>query len=563
MPEAPTPTPSHAAVPSVRDLLAVLVRAQKALRLYQGSSPVLERLEQDLYGGLAAWLEGGETLELGIGEFQILRGEDVVYESRDRNDSLAFLLYRDGIRRLSFLPGLERRELRALIETLARSTAAGNQQDDMVTLLWERDLSAIRYFAVEELSSEQSGPRLEEQLASPHGGEAASGGGGEAFSVRDVEQPVGHLPVDQCRLGEDEMAALRGELLREHETPFWERLVELAVELMLLESSEPDRRNLIHCLQAVIDQLLDQPDLQAVVRCADHLSSLARLFPEAQAVQRLAGETREALAAPERLARFLEGVVTQRTVEPAELTAFLVLLGPEAVDGVWPWVATMPTAPLRRALSNAWLAGGMRSVPGLLPHLIGADAEPPMPLLREGFHVLSKLPTEEILPHAPALMASPHEATRRELVRLVGRLDRAEAHALCVELLVDADAEVRGAALDALVHHERRELAQAMLERSLGAPGFPSFAAQEKRRLFRAVAKLAGDQALLWFVDCLERRESGWFEGAGARDLREAAAHGIRRIGTETARARLVELSRSSDRHVRAACLKELAQEEA
>jgi HEAT repeat protein len=148
-------------------------------------------------------------------------------------------------------------------------------------------------------------------------------------------------------------------------------------------------------------------------------------------------------------------------------------------------------------------------------------------------------------------------------VRLVGRLDADEAHALCVQLLADADAEVRGAALDALVHHERRDLAQAMLDRSLGAPGFSSFAVQEKRRLFRAVAKLAGDQALVWFVACLERRESGWFEGTGARELREAAAHGIRRIGTEASRARLVELSRSKDRHVRAACLKELAEEEA
>jgi hypothetical protein len=254
-------------------------------------------------------------------------------------------------------------------------------------------------------------------------------------------------------------------------------------------------------------------------------------------------------------------VASRRGVEPAELTGFLVQLGPEALAGVWPFVERMPTAPQRRALSNAALSGGPLAVAGLIPHLAG-EAEPSPSLLREAFYVLSRLPAEEVLRVAPDLLASRHAASRREAARLIGRFRESASDGMCVDLLADPDAEVRGAALDALVLHERRDLAQAMLERALAAPGFAGFPLQEKRRLFRAVARLAGDQAVDWFVACLERRESGWFAGGPARELREAAAHGIRAVGTEVAHARLSELSRSRDRLVRTACLKELAQEQ-
>ena len=165
------PDPEAAAA---RELLIVLVKAQKAQRLYQGKGPVLDRLEQELFTKLSAFLERYGPLNLGIREFQILYGEDVVYENKKRNESLAFLLFRDGLRKLSFDPGVEPRELRSLLESLGRTVVGGNQQHDIVTLLWEQDFSAIRYFAVEELSPEAEGPRLEEQLASGSTGELTS-----------------------------------------------------------------------------------------------------------------------------------------------------------------------------------------------------------------------------------------------------------------------------------------------------------------------------------------------------------------------------------------------------
>ena len=139
----------------VRELLRLLVKAQKAQRLYEGKNAVSERLEKDFYDRLTDFLETDGEIQLAVHEFELKCGHEIVYESLDRKDSLAFLLYRDGLRRLSLHPGVERCELEAFLTCLNRVALHANDQDDLVTLLWEKTFTA---FAI--LRSRSSPPRL-------------------------------------------------------------------------------------------------------------------------------------------------------------------------------------------------------------------------------------------------------------------------------------------------------------------------------------------------------------------------------------------------------------------
>jgi alkanesulfonate monooxygenase SsuD/methylene tetrahydromethanopterin reductase-like flavin-dependent oxidoreductase (luciferase family) len=80
----------------------------------------------------------------------------------------------------------------------------------------------------------------------------------------------------------------------------------------------------------------------------------------------------------------------------------------------------------------------------------------------------------------------------------------------------------------------------------------------EKRRIYAAAAKLAGENALKWFVNILQPDERRWFASRKEREGCEAVAHGIRMVGTEKAQRLLEKLADQGDRFIRAACLKEL-----
>ncbi len=545
---------------TVRELLLLVVKALKALRLYQGKNAVAERLQDELFSRLTSHLDQEGQLRLTVKEFQISHGEAVVYESRDHTDSLAFLLFRDGIRRLGFLPGIEKAELGGLLESLSRVSAAGNEQHDIVTLFWEQDFGSIRYFAVDALATEPEGPRLERQLAS--GWTEAAGGEGAraaAVSLDGLAQPVLHFPIADCQLSDEETDSLRAELSRQDEEAFWVKVVELAIDLALLETSEPEREKLAQSLVEIMARLLADGEVDAVAGSVEHLCGLAELvFHDSEPVQRLELQLVGSLALAKPVDRFLECVESSRAVKPADLSAYLRRLGPMATGSLIPWMGRLPTAPLRRAVSEALLAAGEAATHELVRHLLAAEGATTETLLREGLFVLGQLPTAQALRAVESLMASTWQPTRREVARLLGRFREQRVYEICLRLLDDDDQEVRACALDIIVRHGPQALARQILDSSLGSGGFAERDLAEKRRTFAAVGKLGGEKALDWFTELLSHEARRWFVSRHDRDLREAVAHGIRAVGTEKAWQLLRDVAEGGERVARAACLKEL-----
>lgn len=552
--------PQLSETPAVRELLKLLVKAQKARRLYQTANAISDRLQNELFSKMSAHLDEVDSFNLSVREFQILLGEDVVYEGHDRNDSLAFLLFRDGIRRLSFHAGLKEQELQDFLKCLNRVALLSNEQDDLVTLFWEADFQSIKYYAVEELTTETEGPSLQEQLASGSSdGQAGGAAPADAVSL-NVEQPIAHLPVEACRLEEEEIEALRAELAREEEDPFGLALVELAIELALLESSEKEVKALAEHLLSIVKRLLGEGDLEAVAQALEHLTGLtAMAFGDSEPVTYLNQRLVQFLAGSDQVRPLLERVESQRRLKPKQVTAYLAHLGKGALPALIEWMGRMSTAAYRRGVTEAVLASGESALQELEKHLPPKREVVDGVFLREVLFLLSHTKEDRAVALVERLLGSSDPLTRRETMQVLGRFRNGRVDEICLMLLADEDVEVRSSALDTLVGRGKPELARPILDHSLRAPGFDGRRLSEKRRVYAAVAKLGGDAALDLFAEQLESRQRRWFASRKEREACEAIVHGIRVIGTEQARRRLRKLADQGDRWVRAACLKALS----
>ncbi|MGH9320061.1 MAG: HEAT repeat domain-containing protein [Vicinamibacteria bacterium] len=564
-PLPPERKPDDRKVAGARELLRLLVKTQKAHRLYEAKNAVSERLEQELFERLTAFVSEEGEIQLTIQEAQIRCDEVVVLESADRNDSLAFLLYRDGIRRLSFGSGLEVEELRTFLRCLNRVAVLTNDQDDLVTLLWEQDFHSIRYFAIEELARHDSYPGFPDQLATAGG--TGEGGGAPAQAVTlDLRQPVSTVPVEACRLESSEIEILQKELWVEERAPFRQLVSELALELVLLEEGAEERDELRENLLAIADRLVADGELAEVVGLHEHVDGLATMaFPTETSLSKLAAELTSALAEPQKLETFLEKVETVHAPKPEALTVFLARLGAAARGSLFPWMARFSSPAYRRAVTGALLFledGGLSVLRESLPS--GAAPADPLErlrhrqLVREVIHALSRHPAESAIPLLEQLQGAADPDTRRESFVALSRYPEERVLSLCLERLTDRDPEVRATALDTIVRKGASHLGLQILERSLGNLHFDGFALIEKRRIFAAVAKLAGESALESFQKLLMRREEHWFASQKDRHFAEAVAHGIRMVGTPRARTILVDCSESAPRFARPACLKEL-----
>ncbi len=134
-----------AVLAAVQALLVTLAKTFRAYQLYDENNPVRRRFGDQLRNELTALWSHVEQLVLRIDEDHMYLGEVAIYHSESRNDSLAFLFFKDGIREIKLLPGLETEELDRFLGVLQQARKLVPEGDDLLTVLWEADLRYFEY----------------------------------------------------------------------------------------------------------------------------------------------------------------------------------------------------------------------------------------------------------------------------------------------------------------------------------------------------------------------------------------------------------------------------------
>ncbi|HET7292989.1 MAG TPA: hypothetical protein VFM88_11225 [Vicinamibacteria bacterium] len=139
----------------VASLLTRLAATARSFLLYDPHNETIQRFITKLLLELSAALEEEGPLTLEVLPLEIAFENAPVYVNRDRERSLAFRLYRDGVRQLSFRPGFSPDELARLLEVLSiRYTGINQREEDVVTLLWKARFRHLDVVSVEGIVPE-------------------------------------------------------------------------------------------------------------------------------------------------------------------------------------------------------------------------------------------------------------------------------------------------------------------------------------------------------------------------------------------------------------------------
>ncbi len=137
----------------VRELFITLGKALRAYQLYDENNPVYKRFVTTLREAFEGLWQEIEGLNVSVEEDRFALAGEEVYRSDSRSDSLSFLFYKDGVRDVTFLPGIEGQELERLLSLLKRAkTLKATEGDDLLTILWEEDLDFFKYYYVDQLT---------------------------------------------------------------------------------------------------------------------------------------------------------------------------------------------------------------------------------------------------------------------------------------------------------------------------------------------------------------------------------------------------------------------------
>ena len=135
---------------ATNEALRAIARTARSFLIYDTRNDAIRGFLSDMQEKVYSALKQYGEMSLEIRPFEMVRGAEIVYLERDRDRSLAFRLFRDGVRRLTLSPDVAWEEILRLLEILSiRFTGVRQQEDDVVTLLLKSGFKSIEISAVE------------------------------------------------------------------------------------------------------------------------------------------------------------------------------------------------------------------------------------------------------------------------------------------------------------------------------------------------------------------------------------------------------------------------------
>jgi len=173
----------------VAELITGLVKAMRAYHMYLPNNPIYQRASENLRIAFQPIWAVLDELTLTVAETDFVWEEQVVYHQLNKTESIAWGLFKDGMRTLTIRRGAELEELPRFLETINRArflpTDAG---DDLLTLLWEQEFESIQYKFMEFFGD--AGVGLPEQIGSyQSGGQEAEAAARERRTAAAEDAP--------------------------------------------------------------------------------------------------------------------------------------------------------------------------------------------------------------------------------------------------------------------------------------------------------------------------------------------------------------------------------------
>jgi len=115
--------------------------------MYPENNPIYKKTIDDTFSRFSDLFSYRDELNLKIRQNEIFFDAEQVYANTEKEDNLALFFFKDGLRELTFMKGLSQPEMEEFVKIIALDFDREAVDDDIVTLLWEKDFHNIKYVA--------------------------------------------------------------------------------------------------------------------------------------------------------------------------------------------------------------------------------------------------------------------------------------------------------------------------------------------------------------------------------------------------------------------------------
>jgi len=531
----------------VTDLLKAFVKAVRATQMYLPNNPMHARSLEAVKEAFGHVWKHTDELILQVVETRLeWEGRTVLDEGDRTSDNVAWLLYKDGIRELTMHKGFEQDELSVLFNLLQRVRKATDDDDDLLTLMWEREFATLQYRYVD--LTQETGPGVEsmerqeqkEKILSPAQAEAGLQSSQSAVaSIDDFDSTLYFLD-------DHEVEYLQQEIKREFSTDLRPAVIASLLDTFENQKDPTVREEICGLLDYFLLILLSTAQYRNaayLLREAGVTANRAAdvLEPQKQRLTQL----NELMSDPKPLGQLLQALEDSPLRAPQhELDELFGILQPRALETILSWIGRSANPQLKMLLEVA--AGRLASNNSAeLIRLIGSDDEA---VVLEAIRRAAALKSPAAVPALGKMLTVGEPEMRVAAVTALNEIGSPGAMQMLERALVDEERDVRIIAVRALGSRNARA-SLPRIEAALKGRELRDSNLTEKMAFFEAYGVLSGDAGVPFLDGLLNSK--GFMGKKDDGEIRACAAMALGKINSAKATEALQRATGEKDVIVR------------
>jgi len=485
-------------VKSTKALIQTFLQTLKGFRLYEANHPLLSKFQDRLKHDFESYFSEFDSFSLQVGEHQLFYSGKVIYESEDVKESLAFVFFKDGIREIRFFKGIEFREIIDFLQIVRKSDHVNRFEDDLVTLLWEKDFAHIAITTVDD-STEGSAvfiPATEEELIKGLEYSAHGKGGVEEKILIDenIKQTIapkaGEGLAQTFQLTPNEMIEINGETQEEQQPEHLYVLIDHLTEILLhLGEGKEAFENLISYYERILESLLKQKDVERMVTILMNLREIKNSLAEENqtvALRRIL----ESSSKPHFILLVGEAMKSNPEMDPRPVLQYFQFLTPQAIGPLCQLLGRLESGKWRKTIIDYLTELSREDIQPLVPFL--SDRNPN--LVRQILSILEKINHPSTPKYLGSLVTSPDLRLREATLQLLAQFGE-KSKDLILKFLKDPQAEIRARASLLLARMAKQQAVKPLMEIILSEE-FYKRDYEEKASFFRALGETGSREVI-------------------------------------------------------------------
>lgn len=486
-------------VREAKEILQTLIKAKKNIRIYPENNPIYIKTLEDVFVRFSQYLAYHDDLRLQIKQNSISYDAEELYYSAEKEDNLALFFFKDGLRELTFRKGLSREELEDFLKIIAREFDREDIDDDIVTLLWEKDFQNIQYVVDEaflvDADEEDYETKAERHL---HEQETDADDLMRAYSdgfKSDEKQEISIVP-----LSDKDLQLLEREIEGDASNKV-EKLVSILFELVYLSEKQTDIEETFRFIRDAVQFCMRHGDISMITK----IMRLARDIMEEPSLKESGKDyfrmLSHYLGQQEMTVHHAELLDSSIEIDPNVYEEFIGYLDKNAIQPLIQQLGELKTVRARKHAIDALILLGKRDIESIAKGL----TDQRWYLVRNIIYILRKIADKRATEYLLKTVRHSDIRVRKEAIKALGELGGRDVIQTLRECLDDADPEIRMASAKAFGTIGTDVSKKIILEK-LSNKTFKDKDFEEKKAFYEVLSRWKDEAVFDYLISVLKKK---------------------------------------------------------